>query len=58
MDDAPLDLRLREHSLDGIPEARQAVHTEKQDILYAPVLQVIQHSQPELGGFVCTYCDA
>lgn len=38
MDDAPLDLRLREHSLDGIPEARQAVHTEKQDILYAPVL--------------------
>ena len=34
------------------PEARQAVHTEKQDILYAPVLQVIQHSQPELGGFV------
>ena len=48
MDDAPLDLRLREHSLDGIPEARQAVHTEKQDILYAPVLQVIQHSQPEL----------
>ena len=52
MDDAPLDLRLREHSLDGIPEARQAVHTEKQDILYAPVLQVIQHSQPELGGFV------
>ncbi len=26
MDDAPLDLRLREHSLDGIPEARQAVH--------------------------------
>ena len=56
--DAPLDLRLREHSLDGIPEARQAVHTEKQDILYAPVLQVIQHSQPELGGFGCTYCDA
>ena len=52
MDDAPLDLRLQEHSLDGIPEARQAVHTEKQDILYAPVLQVIQHSQPELGGFV------
>lgn len=58
MDDELLDLCLREYSLDGIPETRQAIYAGKQDTNRTLVLQAIQHSQPEPGEFVCAYCDA
>ena len=48
VDDAPLDLCLRVYGLDRVLKSRQSVHTEKQDILHAAVLQVIEHPQPEL----------
>ena len=48
VDDAPLDLCLRVYGLDRVLKSRQSSITEKQDILCAAVLRVIEASQPEL----------
>lgn len=58
MDDAALDLGLWKHGPNGFPESCKAVHAKQQHILYAPVLQVIQHSHPEPGALIGSYRDA
>lgn len=45
-------LRDSSHRKTGKP-----VYTEEQHILYAPVLQVIEHPQPELTGLISSYSD-
>ena len=52
MDDALLNLRLREGSRDGLGEAGQVVHAGDENILHAATLQLIQHVQPEFRRFV------
>ena len=51
VDDAALHLGLREDGLDGLAETVQPVNTGQKDIRYAPVLQVGQDAQPEVGSF-------
>ena len=58
MDDAPLDFGLGEHGADRLLEPREPVHAEEQHILHSPVLQVVQHPQPELRTLVGAYRDA
>ncbi len=52
MHDAELDLRLRVKRLDGFRKAFQPVHTSNEDVLYAAILQLAEHLQPEFGTFV------
>ena len=35
-----------------VVKPRQTIHAEKQHVLHAAVMQVIQHPQPELAGFI------
>ena len=58
MDDTSLDLCLRIDCLNSFFKAGKAVYAEEKDIFYSAVLQVVEHSKPELAGFVGTYCDA
>ena len=51
VDDAALHLGLRKHSPDGLAEAVQPVNAGQEDIGHAPVLQVGQDAQPEVGSF-------
>ena len=53
MDDAPLYLCFGEYRLYGLLNPRQPIHAEEQHILYAPVVEVVQHPKPELAGLVC-----
>lgn len=53
MDDTPLNLSLWIHSLDGFFEAWKSIHTEEQHIFHPTVPQVVEHSKPELAGFIC-----
>ena len=50
MDDAGLHPRLREHGLDRLGEACQAVDAGDEDVADAALLQVVQDGQPELGA--------
>ncbi len=52
MDDAQLDMDLREDAVYRIREALQTVHTGNQDVLKATVFQLRQHAQPELCAFI------
>ncbi len=52
MPNAGLDHRLWEGCGDGFGEALQPVDDRDQDILRAPVLQLVHHREPELGPFV------
>ena len=51
MDDAGLDLGLREHGGDGVGEALQAIDHGDQDVLNTAVLQLVHDPQPELRPF-------
>ena len=57
MDDTSLDLCLRIDCLNSFFKARKTVYTEEKDIFHSAVLQVVEHSEPELAGFVGAYCD-
>lgn len=50
MDHAPLNLSLGIYCLNCFLKAREAIHKEKQYVLHATVLQVIEHPKPELAG--------
>ena len=52
MDHAPLNLGLWVDCLDRFLKAGKPVHTEKEDILYTTVFQVVEHPQPELAGLI------
>lgn len=52
MDDAQLDMGLREDAVYRIREALKAVHAGYQDVLEVTVFQFRQHTQPELYAFV------
>lgn len=58
MNDASLDLCLRIDCLNGFFKARKPIYTEEKDIFYSAILQIIEHSKPELAGFIGSYCDA
>ena len=58
MDDAPLDFGLGKHGVNRLLESRETIHAKEQRILHSPVLQVVQHPQPELRALVGTYRDA
>lgn len=58
MDDTPLYLCLWVNCLYGFLKTSQPVHTEKQDILYAAVFQVIKHPKPEFAALVGAYSNA
>lgn len=45
MHDTKLHVRLREHGIDSIWEAFEAIHAGNQDILYAAMLQLGQYVQ-------------
>ncbi|AEO46984.1 hypothetical protein F11_02570 [Rhodospirillum rubrum F11] len=49
---AGLDLGLRKRRLDGLGEAHEPIDDSDQDILDAPVSQIVQHLGPELRPFV------
>lgn len=52
MDDAPLDMGLREDAVYRIREALQTVHTGNQGVLKATVFHLCKHAQPELCAFI------
>lgn len=52
MDDALLDMGLREYTVYRIREALQTVHTGNQDVLKATVFHLCKHAQPELCTFI------
>lgn len=52
MDDAQLDMGLREDAVYRMREALKTVHADYQDVLEATVFQLRQHTQPELCAFV------
>lgn len=52
MHDAQLHAGAREHRLDGLGEALQAIHAGDEDVLNATVAQFGHHLQPELGALV------
>lgn len=52
MDDAQLDMGLREDAVYRIREAFQTVHAGNQDILKPPVFKLCQYVQPELCAFI------
>ncbi len=52
MHDTGLDGRIREGGSDGFGEALQPIHDGDQDVLHAPVLQLVHYRQPELGAFI------
>ena len=54
MDHTALDFRLWIDRTNGFFKAWKAIYAEKQHILYSAILQVIEHSQPELRGFICS----
>lgn len=44
--------------IDSFFKAGKPIYTEEKYILYSAVLQIIEHSKPELAGFISSYCDA
>ena len=52
MHDAGLDRGLGKSRVDGVREAFEAVHDGDQDVLNAPVSQVVHHREPEFGSFI------
>jgi site-specific DNA recombinase len=48
VDDAGLDLGLREHGGDRVGEAFQAIHDRDEDVVDTTILQLGHHPQPEL----------
>ena len=48
---AALDLRFRENGMNCIAKTGQAIHTSDKDILNASILQVCDHTEPEIGPF-------
>ena len=54
VDDAVLDLGLREGGVDGRIKSRQIVCTGDENILCAPAFHAVECSDPELGAFVFT----
>ncbi len=52
MHDAGLDSGLRKSCRDSLGKAFQAVHDGDQDVLDAPVLQLVHHRQPEFAYVV------
>ena len=51
VDDAQLDLGLREGGFDGLGKAAEAIDTGDEEIFDAAVFQLIEHAQPEFGAF-------
>ena len=51
MHDAQLNLRFRKRRFDGLRKTLETVHTRNQDVFDAPVLELRQNVQPELGAF-------
>ena len=49
---AVLNLRFREHCMDGCIETIQIVCTRDKNILYAPISQTIQYGRPELCALI------
>ena len=52
MNDASLNNRLRIGSRDRLGKALQPIDNGQQDVLHAPILQLVQDAQPELGALV------
>ena len=52
VEDAVLDLGLREGSVNGRVKSRQIVRASDEYVLYAPVLQAIEHCCPELRALI------
>ena len=52
MEDAVLDLGLREAGVNGRIKSRQVVRAGDENVLYATVLQTIEYSRPEFGALV------
>ena len=52
MDNAQLDLCLREGRVDGIGDALEPVHAADQNIIHTAILKLSEDAQPELGAFV------
>lgn len=52
MNHAVLNLRFREHCMDGCIETSQIVCTCDKNILYAPIPQAIQYGRPELCALI------
>lgn len=52
VNNAVLNLRFREHCMDGCIETRQIVCTCDKNILYAPISQTIQYGCPELCALI------
>jgi hypothetical protein len=52
MNNACLDLCLGKGRLDGLWEALEAVNYGDEDVLNAPVAQIVQHLCPELGALI------
>ena len=55
VDDAVLDLRFWEHSLNGGGEASEVICTGNEDILHTAVAQTVENSGPVLGALIFTY---
>ena len=58
MNDTSLDFCLRIDCLYGFFKARKPVYTKEKYILYSAILQIVEHSKPELAGFIGSHCDA
>ena len=52
MNHAVLNLRFREHCMDGCIETSQIICTCDKNILYAPIPQTIQYGRPELCALI------
>ena len=53
MNNAGLNKRLWECSVDGLRKALQTINDGDQNILDTSVLQFVHHPQPEFGSFAC-----
>ena len=51
VNDAALNLRLRQDGVDGIGKAGQSIDTGNENVLDPARLQVSDHTQPEVGAF-------
>ena len=51
MDDTALDLGPGKDRMDRLAKAGQAVHTDDEDVLNAPILQICDYIEPEISPF-------
>lgn len=52
MDNAILDVRLREYRIDGIGKPGQMIYTGDESIVYSSVPEAAEHRRPVLGALI------